>query len=257
LRNSPDELLASLDISRALHPNDVMVREKTTEAQYFAVGGQAALIIHGALLARYLHTRSWPEAPGILDFGCGYGRVTRYMRAIFPKSRIVASDVLTEGVDFCAAEFGAAPHYSKARLEEIGFEETFDLTFVGSVFTHISADRAQTLLDLLIERLNPDGVLIFTTHGRKVIDNILHGKQHNPMKDATLQGVRDYYTKGYGYADYETQYYKEPVGYGTSLMQIGWALDYIASRNDVTLLSAQERGWNNHQDVLSVIRRRL
>ena len=38
----------------------------------------------------------------ILDFGCGFGRVLRMLKAAYPEARLTAADVKREGVDFCA-----------------------------------------------------------------------------------------------------------------------------------------------------------
>lgn len=43
----------------------------------------------------------------ILDFGCGHGRVMRWLRAAYPNARITGTDVDKGGVDFCAATFGS------------------------------------------------------------------------------------------------------------------------------------------------------
>lgn len=251
--------LTSLDslIERSVHPDDVMFREKTTEDQYFRVGRQAAGLMSVALFNRFSITGKQTAPSRILDFGCGYGRVTRFMRAMFPEAEVVAADVLKDGVAFCEKTLGCTPYYSKATLSELDLPGTFDLIYVGSVFTHLSEDLSRQLLNILSDALNPDGVLIFTLHGRKVLERISSGKQHNPLGDKTLSAFSDYFEKGFGYADYRKQYYDEPVGYGTSLTHVSWTFREIAKRTDTTLAGYQERGWNNHQDVAIVLKRGL
>ena len=244
-------------IGKAIHRDDVMFGEKTTEDMYFKVGQGAAMLILQASLARFGVVGGTPGVARILDFGCGYGRVTRYIAALYPDSKIVASDVLKDGVDFCCETFGCTAHYSAATIEAIQFDEQFDLIFVGSVFTHIDERRAVLLLDLLASSLTNDGILIFTTHGRKMVNNVVHGKQHNAMKDKTLVCLKDYMNRGYGYADYKKKYYDDPVGYGTSLTDPSWIFNRISEREQITLLSFQERAWNDHQDVTMIIRRPL
>ena len=80
--------------------------------------------------------------PRILDFPCGHGRVLRYLRAEFPQAEITACDLLRDGVDFCAANFGAIPVYSDPDPSRIGLpRDAFDLIWVGSLFTHFDAAR--------------------------------------------------------------------------------------------------------------------
>jgi SAM-dependent methyltransferase len=259
LQLDPTALAKAVDaaVIREIHPQDVLFREKTTEEQYYRVGQQAIFHLWQALLARWTLTRRFALPEQILDFGCGYGRVTRYMRAMFPESRIIASDVLNDGVQFCVKQFSAIPHRSAPVITEIELPPSNDLIFAGSVFTHLSAERSTQLLDLLVKSLSPDGLLVFSLQGRKVIANITNGKQHNPLREKTLACLSDYYRSGYGYTDYKTRYYDEPVGYGTSLTHGSWVLDRINERPELTLLSYQERGWNNHQDIVAILRRPL
>ena len=85
-------------INRTIHPDDGMKRSTTSEEMYFRHGGQAVQLIRLALAHRDLYAGVHPPPRRILDFGCGYGRVIRFLRAHWPDAEIVASDVLSEGV---------------------------------------------------------------------------------------------------------------------------------------------------------------
>lgn len=63
----------------------------------------------------------------ILDLPSGAGRVLRALRAGFPDASIVACDLMRDGVDFCAREFGAIPVYAAADVGSGTGPDRFDL----------------------------------------------------------------------------------------------------------------------------------
>jgi SAM-dependent methyltransferase len=100
----------------------------------------------------------------VLDFASGYGRITRFLvREILPESLWVA-DVYAEGVRFQEERFGVHGVISTVRPEELELGETFDAILVTSLFTHLPEERFLAWLRVLFGRLNPGGVLAFSTH---------------------------------------------------------------------------------------------
>ena len=59
--------------------------------------------------SEFLQWLAVPAQSAWLDFGCGYGRVIRFLVERVPPDRIWASDVAHEAVDFCRSEFGVHP----------------------------------------------------------------------------------------------------------------------------------------------------
>jgi SAM-dependent methyltransferase len=107
----------------------------------------------------------YPEGIGnVLDFASGYGRITRFLvREIEPESLWVA-DVYEGGVRFQEERFGVHGVVSTVRPEDLDLGETFDAILVTSLFTHLPEERFLAWLRVLIGRLNPGGVLAFSTH---------------------------------------------------------------------------------------------
>jgi SAM-dependent methyltransferase len=107
----------------------------------------------------------FPEGIGnVLDFASGYGRVTRFLvREIQPESLWVA-DVYEGGVRFQEERFGVHGVVSTVRPEDLELGETFDAILVTSLFTHLPEERFLAWLRVLFGRLNPGGVLAFSTH---------------------------------------------------------------------------------------------
>src|SRR5260370_28242185 len=113
---------------------------------YFSVGWSALRCINISLMA----AGTEPASVGtILDLPCGHGRVQRYLREAFQNADITACDLLHDGVDYCAKTFGARPLYSDENPANIAIEaNSFDLIWVGSLLTHLRADRWRDFLGL-------------------------------------------------------------------------------------------------------------
>jgi SAM-dependent methyltransferase len=136
-------------------------------AGYLAVGESALKAIRLAQLAARV-----PDFQAILDLPCGHGRVLRWLRAAYPGASLTACDILADGVEFCRDAFGAKPVYSHRRIEASAFPESYDLIWVGSLFTHVDVPDWDHLLSLFDRLLRPDGVLVITTHGELVAERM-------------------------------------------------------------------------------------
>ena len=101
----------------------------------------------------------------MLDMPCGHGRVTRALRAAFPAAELVACDIDTDGVSFCRDRFGAVPVASCPDPMAVELPGTFDLIWVGSLFTHLPSASWHPFLQLFARSLVRGGVLCFTAAG--------------------------------------------------------------------------------------------
>src|SRR2546423_3623530 len=152
----------NLKINPEISPRDEMLCGNRD--YYFLVGQYALHCVDTALQAA---ARDRSDVQTILDLPCGHGRVMRYLRAAFPHAEMTACDLLSDGVDFCATTFGASRLYSREKVEDIPLPPgSFDLVWVGSLFTHLSAELWSRWLLLFHKSLRPAGVLIFSSHGR-------------------------------------------------------------------------------------------
>ncbi len=246
LINNPDQDNPDQEnIIRTISPNDQMLMPDDPEGMlYFRPGASAMKMINDVL--RIADKR---KIRTICDFGCGHGRVLRYIRATFPDATIHAGDIDKDGVDFCAKTFDSIPFLSKDDFSQIELDETFDLIWVGSLFTHLSKKRLKQLFRFLVEHLNSDGVLIFSFQGRHTIYR-QYGYHFKFIDDERfLKAYGEYETTGFGYVNYPGQGL-----YGIAIAKPSWLFSMIEQYSDVRVVTFTERGWDGLQDVVACMR---
>ncbi|MDP9122107.1 MAG: class I SAM-dependent methyltransferase [Acidobacteriota bacterium] len=100
----------------------------------------------------------------LLDFASGYGRVTRFLLRSVPADRVWVSDIYAEAVAFQEERFAVHGLASTVRPEDLACAETFDAVLVTSLFTHLPEERFIAWLRVLLGRLTPGGVLVWSAH---------------------------------------------------------------------------------------------
>jgi len=148
-----------------LPPRRLMVRVAGTgDADWFLRSGRAgfdAIAAHAPLA----------ELQAVLDFGCGCGRVTRWWGDF--DGTVAGSDVSGPAVEWCSANLPFARFERNALAPPLVFEdESFDLVYALSVFTHLTAELQLAWRDELRRVLRPGGRLLLTTHGRSYVPRL-------------------------------------------------------------------------------------
>ncbi len=230
------------EVSRAFGTADNM--GASNPDRYFAVGLDAMRVIGTAI------NRPGARIPqSILDFACGWGRVARHLRASFPESHLVCADIWKDAVDFASQAFGADPLHLSSNPDDYEITTSFDLIWSGSLITHLPEDRARKIIDLFCTALKPNGVAVFTTHGRFA----RHRRAecgHNYNVDDASAAIASFDRDEYGFTPYAGQ-----RDYGFSLTPMNWILQEVSKRPELTLVQYAERGWDDHQDVVAIQRR--
>lgn len=229
-------------ISEELHPGDGM--HKGNMQRYLFCGKDALFNI---VLAQKSAGVSAPKQ--ILDFACGFGRVARHLRGTFPDAEITFTDAMPDASAFCAATFSGRDCPVRKDFSGYAPERLFDLIWVGSLFTHLPAAKSAVLYDLLFQVMAPEGVLVFTSHGRHVRDRRVRGKWPYAIDASQYDAmIEEANSTGYGFVGY-----KGSAEYGISLASLAWWERTINdSASEVVIL--RERGWDRHQDVIAVKR---
>jgi SAM-dependent methyltransferase len=217
------------------------------ESHYFQVGQSALECISCALEAAELPAETVHR---ILDLPCGHGRVMRHLRAAFPEAEITACDLLRDGVEYCAATFGAIPVHSDENPEKIELDRgAFDLIWVGSLLTHLDSGRWAQFLELFRGSLRAGGVVVFTTHGRRAYDTTRRGLtpiQPYWRQTATLYA---YEREGFGYC-----HYPNSNSYGNSFSSPAWVFKQIERMSEMRMVHFAEAAWDKSQDVYACVR---
>ncbi len=242
--------MKSLEVSQVISKDDYMFMTGAAGASehYFSVGRSALQAINLCLDARLAYPNSDTPIESILDFGCGYGRVCRYLRAAFPHAAISVSDVYAPSAKFCAESFECTD------IDGVVHPDTFDLIWVGSVFTHLSEDEVSALLFRLAAALRPNGLLVFTTHGRFSCARHLADPTVEMYMPGRLQNdriVAGYLNRGFGFVRHEGQ------SEGVSIISPAWIHQQLAASTGLLQVYFQERGWDYHQDVYGLLRSSL
>jgi len=105
----------------------------------------------------------------VLDFACGFGRSLRFMVAMLPEARIVASELQPEALEFVASTFDVPTVASHADPAMFSVDERFDLVWVASLFTHLPEPLFSGWLHKLYSLLSPRGVLCFSARDASLL----------------------------------------------------------------------------------------
>ena len=230
-------------LNKAIMTGDHLYHEKNPD-HYFKVGASAIECIRYGLDAAKLSN----PPKYVLDFGCGSGRVARWLKAAFPEAVIVCSDLRRDSLQFLERELSVIPHLSSDDLSKIEFECKFDLIWCGSVVTHLPQSSTCALFSQMGKWMRPGGLAVVTSHGREVARRLALPTQkyiHQSDVPAVLLG---YAEDGYGYVDYVN---RKGIGFSLSKLE---HLSQLAQQSGLETVLVDERAWDNHQDTLCVKR---
>jgi SAM-dependent methyltransferase len=142
----------------------------TADLHRFLVSGQA----HANCLREMLADADRPldEMDAILDFGCGCGRMTRWLSDL-SRPQIHACDYNRELVDWCDANLGFARACTTDLNPPLPYADgSFDILYAYSVLTHLSTELASQWLMEFKRLVKPGGLVWFTVHGEAYRDRL-------------------------------------------------------------------------------------
>jgi SAM-dependent methyltransferase len=184
----------------------------------------------------------------VLDFGCGWGRITRFLARDVPPDRLHGCDPVESILDVCR-ENGVPATLAQSDFlpERLPFDEPFDLAYAFSVFTHLSERAQERCLGALHDGLKPGGILVATIRPPQYL-------YESPL----MESVRDRAGEPYVFAPHAAdpshpQYAGPEMDYGETVI----SLEYVRERWGAwfELLHVDLLLGDMHQVVLTLRRR--
>lgn len=114
----------------------------------------------------------------VLDFGCGWGRMLRFLARDVDPGDLYGCDPVEGILDVCrTTRVPANLARSEFVPERLPFDGPFDLAYAFSVFTHLSERAHERCLRALHGALRPGGVLVVTVRPLEYLrfDANMHG----------------------------------------------------------------------------------
>ncbi len=107
----------------------------------------------------------------VLDFGCGWGRYTRFMLRYAHPDNIFGFDVDTDMIERCKKTFGCCNFITVKSFPPSPVRDgLFNIIFAYSVFSHLSEAAANAWIQEFARITRPGGIVFLTTQGRTFID---------------------------------------------------------------------------------------
>lgn len=103
----------------------------------------------------------------VLDFGCGWGRITQLLSLHFEPANILGGDVMDAALNHCR-ESGVNATFHKLHFWPPSpiQDESIDFIFAYSVFSHLSEDNSDAWVREFARILKPGGMAFLTTRHR-------------------------------------------------------------------------------------------
>lgn len=230
---------------RTISSDDNMAQ--TTKELYYWMGRTGIDSI-----SKILELTSLPPSnvTNILDMPSGWGMVLRHMKYSWPKARITACDIVESAISFCSETFGATPVLSFENLDEVVFDNAFDIIWCGSLFTHLDAQSSNALVRLLHRHINKNGVIIFSLAGEFVYNLTVQGELRGLPESTIPKIVSDFQNTGFAHAKYAPGLLDYAAQYGRTFIGKAWLDKTWGAFDDLQEIAYINRGYARRQDVV-------
>jgi SAM-dependent methyltransferase len=119
------------------------------------------------LFADYTASNEINSTVKILNFGCGIGKSEKFLISYFPDSTITSVDVSEKSIETAREknkQFKNVEFITYDKIENLNFNDTFDIIFIANVFHHIPEELHVTILTRLKTFISPTGYLYVFEH---------------------------------------------------------------------------------------------
>lgn len=138
--------------------DEIQVLTNNKKGEPTAIG---AISIVDCILSCLRDVRPLERSMRVLDYGCGWGRMTRLLPHYFDAECITGVDVDERLIDSANTLLPFLNHTKIESVESLPFaDDSFDLVYANSVFSHLSETACMFTLRELSRVLAKDGVLV-------------------------------------------------------------------------------------------------
>jgi SAM-dependent methyltransferase len=160
----PIELRLTAGSREPVPPRRLRARAGAGPARAFLEGGRIA----AGELAHALSSadRALADVEAVLDLGCGAGRVLPHLAQRASNARCVGCDVDRDAIDWLRRHRPELEWMVTGAAPPLPFDdETFDLLYSISVFSHLDEGQQDQWLSEVSRILRGGGIALLTTHG--------------------------------------------------------------------------------------------
>jgi ubiquinone/menaquinone biosynthesis C-methylase UbiE len=154
----------------------------------------------------------------LLDFGCGWGRITRMWLKVIPGKNIYAIDPMEEMINLCKETIPGVNFYLTNPAPPISIfqDDMFDFLTAYSVFSHLNENYLNLWFSEFSRIMKIDGLLFVTTRSRSFIAHLQSLREQNEYADYE-SGLRDCFVDiSTAFAEYDKgNIIHQPIGGGT------------------------------------------
>ncbi|HYH23237.1 MAG TPA: class I SAM-dependent methyltransferase [Azospirillum sp.] len=174
------------------HEEQARIFGQSVGAAQFEVSGYSTLRTMWAVIAA-TDGRRPQDFRAVLDWGCGCGRVLRWLAAErAPEQRLAGSDMDPLNVSWCAAHLTGCEVHRNGPHPPLPFADgAFDLVLGHSVITHIPLDVAETWFAELDRVLAPGGIAYLTFQGAYALLCSAHALGADSLERVATHGADD------------------------------------------------------------------
>jgi len=168
--------------------------------------GRGALAAGGSfyyadLVLEALRRTGGDNSRRVLDFGCSSGRVVRVLKAVLPEVEWHGCDPNADAIAWARGNLpGIAFEVSPTEPPLPYGDESFDLVYAISIWSHYGERAALRWLGEMRRVLRPGGLLVLTVHGNQ---SLAYFARSSTMKvDDLPETAADLYSRGFHYRDW-------------------------------------------------------
>lgn len=181
---------------------------------------QTCNFVRSAAYNYFRHTGRSLDGARILDFGCGYGRISRLMYAFSDTADVYGVDPWDKSIELCR-EHGLGDNYllSDYLPRTLPTEPVhFDMIYAFSVFAHLSMRTAKLCMQTLRGSLKDDGLLVITIRPVEYWPADICAKRDNTVDEMIATHRRE----GFAFKPHQREPVEGEITYGDASMSLDW-----------------------------------